>query len=73
MTRKSSEYLSAQWVTFLLDWWVDNEPCGKVLLWGTKLGEGLFTRVFGSGGGSEVVASHTSHDTRVGANGSGDQ
>ena len=26
----------------------------------------LFTRVFGSGGGSEVVASHTSHDTRVG-------
>ena len=31
----------------MLDMWVDNEPCRKVLLGGTKLGGRLFTGVFG--------------------------
>ena len=59
----------------MLDMWVDNEPCRKVLLGGTKLGGRLFTGVFGGSWVGGEVASHTSYDTRVGgvgvANGRG--
>ena len=50
----------------MLDMWVDNEPCRKVLLGGTKLGGRLFTGVFGGSWVGGEVASHTSYDTRVG-------
>ena len=48
---------------------MDNEPCGKVLLWGTKLGETFYSSIWERGWEESA-----SYDTRVGvANGSGDQ